>query len=117
MIVVPTIRAGTAHIVARSNSHYGFLISTFFYLFRILKMKASTVHWQMSHGLKSDVSSSIFIQASPASVRRPLFGLSGLSSLSGFWLGEPNQMNQINQINKTNQINPGQPVLLGHPAR
>jgi len=30
-------------------------------------MKASTVHWQMSYGLKSDVSSSIFIQASSAS--------------------------------------------------
>jgi len=37
-----------------------------------------------------------------ASIRRPLFGL---SSLSGFWLDETNQMNQINQINKTNQIN------------
>jgi len=34
-----------------------------------------------------------------ASIRRPLFGL------SGFWLNETNQMNQINQINKTNQIN------------
>ena len=36
------------------------------------------------------------------SIRRPLFGLSTLSS---FWLNETNQMNQINQINKTNQIN------------
>ncbi len=39
----------------------------------------------------------------PSSKRRPLFGLSGLSSLSGFWLDETNQMNQINQMNQTNR--------------
>jgi hypothetical protein len=31
----------------------------------------------------------------PANKRRPLFGLSDLSSLSGFWLNETYQMNQI----------------------
>ena len=40
-----------------------------------------------------------------ASIRGPLFGLSRLSSLSGFWLDETNQMSQINQTNKTNQMN------------
>ena len=33
-------------------------------------------------------------------IKRPLFGLSGLSSLSGFWLGETYQMNQINQTDR-----------------
>jgi len=40
-----------------------------------------------------------------SSARGPLFGFSGLFSLSGLWLDATNQMNQINQINKTNQIN------------
>jgi urease accessory protein len=38
-----------------------------------------------------------------ASIRRSSFGLSGLSSLSGFCLDETNQMNQINKINQINQ--------------
>jgi hypothetical protein len=36
-------------------------------------------------------------------IKRPLFGLSGLSSLSGFWLGETYQMNQINQTDRASR--------------
>jgi hypothetical protein len=51
-----------------------------------------------------------------ASIRRPLFGLSGFLV---FWLNETNQMNQISQINKTNQINQTDracPRRAGHPS-
>jgi len=34
-----------------------------------------------------------------ASLKRPLFGLSGLSGFSGCWLSETNQINTTNQIN------------------
>jgi flagellar L-ring protein precursor FlgH len=39
-----------------------------------------------------------------ASIRRPLFSLSGLFGLSGNWLNETIQMNQANQIIKINQF-------------
>src|ERR1700704_4676037 len=51
--------------------------------------------WQ-GHG---DVPSSRMLKKS-ASIKGPLFGLSGLFSLSGCWLNEPNQINKTNQINQ-----------------